>query len=152
MIQIGVIGPGECSPEAALAAEEVGKAIAASGAVLICGGLGGVMAAAAKGSFLAGGVTVGILPGCALEDANPYISIPIATGLSHARNVLVVRSAHVLIAIEGGYGTLSELAIALKIEKPIVGLRTWDVSSKILKAETPQEAVSMALAAVRRPG
>jgi len=150
VIQIGVIGPGQCSPEAALLAEEVGREIAGSQAVLICGGLGGVMAAAARGSHQAGGITIGILPGFSHDDANPYITIPIVTGLSHARNVLVVRSSHVLIAIEGGYGTLSELAIALKIEKPVIGLRTWDVSSKILKAASPQEAVSMALRAVRR--
>lgn len=150
MLQIGVIGPGECSAEAAAIAEEVGREIAARSALLICGGLGGVMAAAAKGSFQAGGITVGILPGVSPQDANPYISIPIVTGMSHARNVLIVRSSDVLIAIEGGYGTLSELAIALKLEKPIIGLHTWDVSSKIMKAGTPQEAVAMAFSVVKR--
>ena len=150
MIQIGVIGPGQCSAEIARMAEEVGREIARNGALLICGGLGGVMAAAARGAFEAGGITVGVLPGFSLEDANPSITIPIVTGLSHARNVVVVRSAHVLIAIEGGYGTLSELAIALKIEKPVVGLHTWDISSKILTAETPREAVKMALTLVKR--
>jgi hypothetical protein len=131
-------------------AEDVGREIARSGALLICGGLGGVMAAAARGAYEAGGTTVGILPGMLMEEANPHISIPIVTGMSHARNVVLVRSAHALVAIEGGYGTLSEIAIALKLGKPVIGLHTWDVSSKISEAATPQEAVRMAMRAARR--
>jgi uncharacterized protein (TIGR00725 family) len=150
MLQIGVIGPGQCSPQAAILAEQVGREIAQCSALLICGGLGGVMAAAAKGACEAGGTTVGILPGFLMEEANPHITIPIVTGMSHARNVLVVRSSHALIAVEGGYGTLSEIAIALKLGKPVIGLHTWNVSSKIIEAQTPQEAVRLALGAIGR--
>ncbi|MBW1839257.1 MAG: TIGR00725 family protein, partial [Deltaproteobacteria bacterium] len=107
LIQIGVIGAGQCSSEIEKLAEEVGKEIARNKAVLVCGGLGGVMEASARGAKQEGGNTIGILPGVSFEDANPFIDIPIVTGLSHARNVLVVRSSHALIAIEGGYGTLS---------------------------------------------
>lgn len=150
MLQIGVIGPGQCSQRAALLAEQVGREIAQCSALLICGGLAGVMAAAAKGACEAGGITVGILPGFLMEEANPHITIPIVTGMSHARNVLVVRSSHALIAVEGGYGTLSEIAIALKLGKPVIGLHTWNVSSKIIEAQTPQEAVRLALGAIGR--
>ena len=145
LIQIGVIGAGQCSKEIEQLAEEVGKEIARNKATLVCGGLGGVMEASAKGAKQEGGNTIGILPGVSFEDANPFIDIPIVTGLSHARNVLVVRSSHALIAIEGGYGTLSEIAIALKIGKPVVGLRTWKISEEIVTVETPQEAVKKAI-------
>ena len=150
LIQIGVIGAGQCSKEIEQLAEEVGKEIARNKATLVCGGLGGVMEASAKGAKQEGGNTVGILPGVSFEDANPFIDIPIVTGLSHARNVLVVRSSHVLIAIEGGYGTLSEIAIALKIGKPVVGLRTWKISEEIITVETPQEAVKKAIDLVKK--
>jgi uncharacterized protein (TIGR00725 family) len=145
LIQIGVIGAGQCSKEIEQLAEEVGKEIARNKATLVCGGLGGVMEASARGAKQEGGNTVGILPGVSFEDANPFIDIQIVTGLSHARNVLVVRSSHALIAIEGGYGTLSEIAIALKIGKPVVGLRTWKISEEIVTVETPQEAVKKAI-------
>jgi hypothetical protein len=150
LIQIGVIGAGQCSKEIEQLAEEVGKEIARNKATLVCGGLGGVMEASAKGAKQEGGNTVGILPGVSFEDANPFIDIPIVTGLSHARNVLVVRSSHALIAIEGGYGTLSEIAIALKIGKPVVGLRTWKISEEIITVETPQEAVKKAIDLVKK--
>ena len=149
-IQIGVIGAGQCSSEIEKLAEEVGKEIARNKAVLVCGGLGGVMEASARGAKQEGGNTVGILPGVSFEDANPFIDIPIVTGLSHARNVLVVRSSHALIAIEGGYGTLSEIAIALKIGKPVVGLRTWKISEEIVTVETPQKAVKKAIDLVKK--
>jgi uncharacterized protein (TIGR00725 family) len=149
-IQIGVIGAGQCSKEIEQLAEEVGKEIARNKATLICGGLGGVMEASARGAKQEGGNTVGILPGVSFEDANPFIDIPIVTGLSHARNVLVVRSSHALIAIEGGYGTLSEIAIALKIGKPVVGLRTWKISEEIITVETPQEAVKKTIDLVKK--
>ena len=149
-IQIGVIGAGKCSSKAEMLAEEVGREIARKGALLICGGLGGVMEASARGAKQEGGVTVGILPGFSEEEANPYIDIPIVTGLSHARNVLVVRSSQALIAIEGGYGTLSEISIALKLRKPVIGLHTWDVSRQIIKAETPEEAVKKAISLIKK--
>lgn len=145
MVQIGVIGAGHCSSRTSRLAEDVGREIARAGAVLVCGGLGGVMEAAARGAQREGGITVGILPGESFEDANPFIQIPVVTGLGHARNVLVVRSAQVLIAVKGGYGTLSEVALALKMGKPVVGLHSWDVSKKIIMVETPQEAVKKAL-------
>jgi uncharacterized protein (TIGR00725 family) len=144
-IQIGVIGAGECSPEADKLAFEVGREIARNKAILVCGGLGGVMEASCRGAKQEGGITVGILPGISLSDANPFIDVPIVTGMGHARNVVVVRSSDALIAIEGGYGTLSEIAIALKLGKPVIGLRTWEVSKEILTVETPYHAVSKAL-------
>ena len=103
------------------------------------------MEAAARGAQQEGGITVGILPGDSFEDANPFIKIPVVTGLGHARNVLVVRSAQVLIAVKGGYGTLSEVALALKMGKPVIGLHSWDVSKKIIQVETAQQAVKKAL-------
>ncbi len=152
MIQIGVIGSGDCSPEVAKVAEEVGERIARAGAVLICGGLGGVMEAAARGAKKAGGQTVGILPGFTREGANRYIDFFVITGLSEARNVIVVRSSDVLIAVEGGFGTLSEIALALQINIPVVGIGTWElkkegeeIEKKIKRARTPEEAVREAL-------
>ena len=149
-IQIGVIGAGQCSLEIERLAEEVGREIAKKKALLICGGLGGVMEASARGAKQEGGVTIGILPGFSFEDANPFIDIPIVTGLSHARNVLVVRSSQAIIAVEGGYGTLSEIGIALKLRKPVVGLRTWDVRKKIVTVETPEDAVKKAISLIKK--
>src|SRR5437867_1865567 len=113
-IRIGVMGAGECSPEIFCQAEQVGKLIAQHGAILICGGRGGVMEAAAKGAKATGGVTVGILPESDDSGANPYIDIPIVTGMGNGRNVINILSSQVIIAISGGYGTLSEIALALK--------------------------------------
>lgn len=144
-IQIGVIGAGSCGGEVRKIAEEVGREIAKKGAILICGGLGGVMEASAKGAKAEGGITVGILPGFDPSDANPFIDIKIVTGLSHARNVLVVHSSDVLIAVSGGYGTLSEIAIALKLLKPVVGFNTWDISPTIVQAGNAKEAVKKAI-------
>jgi uncharacterized protein (TIGR00725 family) len=144
-MQIGVIGAGQCSSSVEKTAEEVGKEIAKHKAVLICGGLGGVMEAAARGAKLEGGLTVGILPGTSKESANPYIDVSIVTDIGHARNVLVVRSSDALIAVEGSYGTLSEIAIGLKLKKPIVGLNTWGISKEIIQAKNAKEAVSIAI-------
>ena len=144
-VHIGVIGAGQCSSDIEKIAEDVGREIAKHRAILVCGGLGGVMEASARGAKMEGGTTVGILPDASFKDANAFIDIPIVTGLSHARNVVVVRSSHVLIAIAGGYGTLSEIAIALKLKKPVVGVRTWDVSEDILVVESPYEAVENAM-------
>ncbi|MBW2307315.1 MAG: TIGR00725 family protein [Deltaproteobacteria bacterium] len=150
-MQIGIIGAGECTPEVEKVAEEVGRQVARCGAVLICGGMGGVMRAACRGAAGAGGITVGILPGNRAEQANEYVQIRIVTDMGHARNVLVVHSSDVLIAIAGEYGTLSELAIALKLGKPVVGLETWDISPDIVNASDPAEAVEKAALLVRRP-
>jgi uncharacterized protein (TIGR00725 family) len=149
---IAVIGAGRCSAEVAALAEAVGQELAKRGAVLICGGLGGVMEAACRGAKAAGGVTVGILPGTSRREANPYVDIPIVTGMGEARNVLVVQSAQAVIAIHGEYGTLSEIAHALKLGIPVVGLYTWQLAKDgrenqaIVRAQTAQEAVEKALA------
>ncbi|HMK42667.1 MAG TPA: TIGR00725 family protein [Dissulfurispiraceae bacterium] len=141
---IGVIGAGRADAATEQAAEAVGKLIAHNGALLVCGGLGGVMEAAARGAKSAGGWTVGILPQTNRREANAFIDIPIATGFGEGRNVFIVRSADVLIAVGGEYGTLSEIAFALKSGKPVIGLGTWDIDG-IRKAETPKEAVDLAL-------
>ena len=145
---IGVIGSSECSPQVARMAEEVGRRIAERGGILVCGGLGGVMQAAAKGAKQAGGQTIGILPDDTAETANPYIDFPIATGMGYARNVIIVKTADVLIAVEGKYGTLSEVAYALIFDKPLISLGSWEVDPKVLRAKDPQEAVEMAFRAM----
>ncbi|OEU55981.1 MAG: TIGR00725 family protein, partial [Desulfuromonadales bacterium C00003096] len=115
MKMIGVIGAGQCKGEIYELAKKVGAGIAKAGAILVCGGLGGVMEGACRGAYEAGGQTVGILPGTDKAQANPYVTIPIVTDLGHARNILVVQSSDILFAISGGYGTLSEISIALKL-------------------------------------
>lgn len=137
---IAIIGAGRANEYLMKIAETCGSLIAKRGAVLLCGGLGGVMEAAAKGASLAGGITVGILPGDSRESANPYIDIPIATGFGEGRNIIIVRSADGFIAIGGEFGTLSEIAFALKAGKPVIGIDTWDIKG-VLKASTPEVAV-----------
>lgn len=141
---ISVIGAGSCDRETYNTAERTGTLIARKGSVLVTGGLGGVMEAASKGAKEAGGTTVGILPGFSRDEANPFIDIPVVTGLSHARNVIVVRSADAVIAITGEHGTLSEIALALKLGKPVIGIRTWDIKG-VVRVNTPEEAVDKAL-------
>ena len=143
-MNISVIGAGTCDEHTYQVAEKVGQLIAQKGAILVSGGLGGVMEAASKGAKEAGGTTVGILPGVSKDDANRYITVPVTTGLNHARNVIVVRSADAVIAVSGEYGTLSEIAIALKIGKPVIGINTWDNIEGLIKAESPDEAVDKA--------
>ena len=147
--RIGVIGPSQTTPEVLSDAEIVGAEIARRGAILICGGLGGVMEAAARGAKSAGGLTVGILPGIDPNDANRHIDIPIATGMGEARNVLVVRASDGLIAIAGGFGTLSEIGFALQTGKPLVGLNTWKLDAPIFRAQTPTDAVAMVFELLR---
>ena len=144
--RIGVIGSAQCSREIYHLAEQVGEGIARGGALLICGGLGGVMEGACKGAKAAGGTTIGILPGIRPEDANPYVDIPLATGLGLARNLFVVRSSQALIAIEGGYGTLSEIAFSLQLGVPVIGLRTTYIDAQILRAHNAADAVEQAFA------
>jgi uncharacterized protein (TIGR00725 family) len=141
MKMIGVIGAGACSHEIYELARKVGAGIAKTGAVVVCGGLGGVMEGACRGAYEAGGQTVGILPGPDRAEANPYVAIPIVTDLGHARNVLIVRSSDMLVAISGGYGTLSEISIALKLGKPVIGLHTWPNMEGIQYVTTPKEAM-----------
>lgn len=142
---VGVIGAGKCSKKIFALAEEVGKEIAKSGAILVCGGLGGVMEGAAKGAKEAKGITIGILPGASKGEANPYIDIPIITGIGEGRNLMVIRSSDAIIALPGKYGTLSELSFAVKLDKPVVGISTWDISERITKSNDPAEAVKLAL-------
>lgn len=149
---IAVIGAGRCPKEMAQIAEGVGRELGKRGLTLVCGGLGGVMEAACRGAKEAGGQTIGILPGFSRRDANPYVDIPIVTGLGEARNVIVVRTAQAVIAVDGEYGTLSEIAYALKLGIPVVGLDTWQLSRDgrevraIIVAHTPAEAVEKAVA------
>jgi uncharacterized protein (TIGR00725 family) len=149
---IAVCGAGQCGSELAMLAEAVGRGIAAAGATLVCGGLGGVMAAACRGARAAGGITIGILPGADVGAANPDVLVPIATGMGEARNVIIVRTASVVIAVGGEYGTLSEIALARKVGRAVIGLRTWDLGQDaagrphIEAAGTPEEAVAAALA------
>jgi len=147
-IYMAVIGGGEVRPEIAALAREVGRQVARRGAVLLCGGLGGVMAAAAQGAQEAGGVAIGILPDGDRRRANPYLTYSIATNLGFARNMLLAHSADALIAVGGSYGTISEAAIALKLGKPVIVLEAdWDLAG-VRRAPTPQEAVDLAWAAV----
>lgn len=150
-IYIGVIGGGDCSEEVYKLAEEVGERIAKAGAVLVCGGLGGVMEAAARGAKKQGGITIGILPGVDKYQANPFIDLPIATGLGEVRNILVVRNSDAVIALPGEFGTLTEIAFALKSGKPVIGISTWDISEKIVKTKNPEEAVETAMKLVKSP-
>lgn len=148
---IAVIGGSTCSPEEAAWATAVGRLVAERGAVLVCGGLGGVMAAAARGAKQGGGLTVGILPGSDPADANPSIDVPIATGLGEMRNALLIRAADAVIAIGGGWGTLSEIALAQGIQKPVVGLHdAFAPAVDIPRVQHPAEAVRWALEQVRR--
>ena len=139
--RIGIIGAGFCDEETAGLAEQIGRMVAERGAILYCGGLGGVMEAAAKGAFETGGITVGILPGAKASDANPYIKVPVVTGMGHARNVVLVRSCEALIAISGSHGTLSEIALALKMWKPVIGFRTWENLPDVHYVNSAEEAV-----------
>jgi uncharacterized protein (TIGR00725 family) len=149
---LAVIGSASCDEEVASLARAVGKEIARQGAVLVCGGRGGVMEAACEGAKDAGGTTVGILPGRDRREANPYVDLPIATGLGEARNAIVVGTADAVVAVSGGYGTLSEIGLALKMGRPVVGLGTWELrqreesSEAIVQADTPAQAVALALA------
>jgi uncharacterized protein (TIGR00725 family) len=143
-VYIAVIGGSDISPETAALAQEVGREVAARGALLLCGGLGGVMAAAAQGAQEAGGVSLGILPEGDRRRANPFLTYSIATNLGHARNVVIAHSADALIAVGGSYGTVSEAAIALKLGKPVIALNvTWDLPG-LQRAATPAEAAALA--------
>ena len=144
MAYVAVVGPGDATADQERLAEAVGRGLAQRGTVVVCGGLGGVMAAACRGARSAGGMTVGILPGEDRSSANEWVEIAIPTGLGELRNGLVVRAADALIAIGGGTGTLSEIALALKAELPVVGLGTWEID-RIEQVSQPEEAVSRAL-------
>ncbi|WP_297212852.1 MULTISPECIES: TIGR00725 family protein [Thermodesulfovibrio] len=144
MKTVGVIGAGKADEELIRLAEEVGRLLAKNGITVITGGLGGVMEAACRGAYFKGGITVGILPTLSKEDANPYVKIPIPTGMGEMRNALIVRASDALVAIGGEYGTLSEIAFALKTGKRVVGLKTWDIRG-IIQVNSPEEAVRILL-------
>ena len=151
MSYVGVVGSGVATAEEEEAAEAVGRGLAVAGCILVCGGLGGVMAAACRGAKQAGGRTIGILPGEDRREANPWVDVAIPTGMGEARNLLVVRASDAVIAVGGEFGTLSEIAFALKLGRPVVGLSTWAVTREglavdpILRAPTPEDAVRLAL-------
>jgi uncharacterized protein (TIGR00725 family) len=145
---ISVIGAGQADAAEYAMAEEVGRLVAEAGAVLVCGGLGGVMTAAAGGAKKAGGRTVGILPGHDRSEANPYLDTVVATGVGHARNLAVVSTGDAVIAVGGEFGTLSEIALAAKIRRPVVLLSSWrlqrdDGTPGIWYASTPAEALAL---------
>ena len=141
---VAVVGPGQATAEETEAAETVGRLLAQAGVTVVCGGLGGVMEAACRGAAQAGGIAVGILPGAERAAANPHVTVAIATGLGELRNGLVVRSADAIIAVGGGYGTLSEVALALKAGKPVIGLGGWDIEG-VERHSDPASAVQRAL-------
>jgi len=143
---IGVIGAGagNCTEQEKSIAEQVGREIARHGGVLVCGGLGGVMTAASRGAKSENGTTIGILPGSDKQNANQYIDFAIATGIGEARNLVIIKTADVVIALPGKFGTLSEMAFCKKMGKPIVSLSNWDISDDIEKFENPAKAVARA--------
>ncbi|MCX5725686.1 MAG: TIGR00725 family protein [Candidatus Saganbacteria bacterium] len=153
---ITVVGESRASEKTYKIAMEVGRLVARSGATLVCGGLLGVMEAAAKGAKSAGGVTVGIIPGSRREEANKYIDIPIVTGLGYARNKLVVKTGQVVIAVGGSYGTLSEISFALGYGIPVIGIKTWElrkngkIDKGIIVVDSAKEAVDLAVKLVKK--
>ena len=148
---VTVIGAAICTPEQSKTAETVGRLLAESGAILACGGRGGVMEAACRGATQAGGFTIGFLPGIDPREGNPYLTAAIPTGLGHARNAIVVQAGQAIIAIGGGYGTLSEIGMALKSGRRVIGLGTWRATNAdgqslgLIEVRTPEEAVDLAL-------
>ena len=152
VLQVAVVGASSAGAALEATAEEVGAALASAGAVVVCGGLGGVMEAACRGAKAAGGLTVGFLPGTDPSEANAWVDVVVPTGMGEARNILVVRSAEVVVAVGGEYGTLSEIALALRAGIPVIGLGTWSLvrgdgqaDAGIVTAADAPTAVSKAL-------
>lgn len=139
-----MVGPGDASAAQRAVAEEVGRLLAEAGAIVVTGGHGGVMEAASKGACEVGGTTVGILPGLDRRDANPWVTVAVPTGMGEARNALVVRAADALVAIGGAWGTLSEIAFARKVGKPVVGIESWELDG-VDRFKTASEAVTAVL-------
>jgi len=140
---VAVIGGSEPDQKSLVIAEEMGRLIARHHAVLVTGGLGGVMNAASKGAKELNGFVIGILPGNDKEDANPYVDIPIVTGLGEARNIIIARTCDCAVAINGKYGTLSEIAYCLMFNKPIIGINTWSIEAPIIKVKSAEEAADV---------
>jgi len=150
--QIGIIGAGSRGNEIRALAKMVGREVAKRGAFLLCGGLGGVMEAAAYGAKQEGGITLGILPGTLKEEANPWIDLAVLSGMGHARNALIAQSSDALIAVNGEYGTLSEIALGLKMGKPIIVLESkWEIEGAH-SAKSPPEAVELAFRLIEENG
>jgi uncharacterized protein (TIGR00725 family) len=153
---ISVIGASNCSAKESKLAEEVGRELARRGAIVICGGLNGVMEAVCRGAKSEGGLTVGILPSNNRRDANPYVDIPIITGIGYARNSIVAKSGQAAIAIGGKYGTLSEIAYALQDKIPVIGLGTWNLATSkskdesIIIANNASDAVDKAIESIKQ--
>jgi len=143
MRYVAVVGPAEATDAELAMAETVGRGLAEQGAALVCGGRGGVMAAACRGAAQAGGLTIGILPGSDRAEANQWVSVAIPTGLGELRNGLIVRAADAVIAIGGAYGTLSEIALALRGGVPVIGVGTWEIDG-VQAVDSPQAAVAQA--------
>lgn len=141
---VAVVGPSEATAEELACAEQVGRLLAARGAVVVCGGLGGVMDAVSRGASGAGGTVLGILPGTNRADANEHVTVALTTGMGEMRNGLVVRAADAVVAVGGAYGTLSEIAFALRTGVPVVGIGTWDLDDVIDVAD-PGAAVDLVL-------
>jgi uncharacterized protein (TIGR00725 family) len=139
---VGVIGGAKADREILNVARDFGREIARNGHILVCGGLGGVMEAACRGARESGGITVGVLPGHKRETANPFVTIPIVTAMSHARNAIIVRTADILIAIDGRYGTLSEIALAKALGKRVLGFLSWNEIPGVETVESVQEAIT----------
>jgi len=146
--RIGVIGASEVNAQEYEAAELIGSEVARRDGIIICGGMGGVMEAVSKGGRSQNGLVVGILPGKNDKEANKYIDIPIVTGFGHGRNIIVVSSSEVIIAIGGSFGTLSEISFALRLGIPVIGLNTWNVSDQIIKSQSPLQAVDKAFSCI----
>jgi uncharacterized protein (TIGR00725 family) len=147
---IAVIGRGECTPQEAKLAEEVGEQLAKRGAILVCGGRSGIMEAACRGAKSAGGTTIGILPGGDRGGANKHVDYVIATGLGEGRNLVIILTADGVIALPGEFGTLSEISFALIHNKPVVSLGSWEVSDRIIRVGTPVEAVEYIMLEVEK--
>ena len=153
---VAVCGPDPAPEDVAAQCESVGRALARAGAVLVCGGLGGAMEAAARGAATEGGTVLGILPGTDRGAANAFVTVAVATGMGEMRNALIVRAADVVIAVGGEFGTLSEIALALKAEKRVVGLGSWVLAKSdgrsvdaVVRVETAEQAVAEALRDLR---
>ncbi len=142
---IAVIGGSQASKENLQIAEQIGALIARNNAILICGGMSGVMEAACRGAKKNNGLVIGILPGTDRESANPYVDIPVVTGMGEARNAIITRTCDCAIAIDGKYGTLSEIAYCMVFGIPVIGINTWEIDAPIIKAETAEQAVQIAL-------
>ncbi len=147
---VAVVGSGTASGELYEKAREVGRLVAERGGTVVCGGRSGVMEAAARGATEAGGTAIGILPDEDRKRANEYLKFSIATGTGHARNLAVVCSGDVVVAVGGEYGTLSEIGLALKVGRPVVALESWDLGGHVSVASSPEEAVEAAFGLLER--